>query len=239
MSIKTKGTLFLIPSTLAKEGDDVIPDYVKKIAKGIDFFVVENLRSARRYLRSIGFSKNFDEVVFVEIDKHQPEQSDKNVLTYLQSGKDIGLISEAGLPAVADPGNIYVKLAHENGIIVKPLVGPSSILLALMASGMNGQQFRFHGYIPVQQSERIKKIQEMEKVSRKENETQIFIEAPYRNQSLLNDIISSCHSYTLLCIAANLTSSREFIKTQSIKEWKKNIPPINKVPAVFLLHASV
>lgn len=213
----------------------MIPEYVKTQVKHLDFFIVENSRTARRFLRSIGYEKNFDDTVMIEMDKHSPENISEIFLTHLLSGKDAGLISEAGLPALADPGNIYVRTAHENNIQVKPLTGPSSVTLALIASGMNGQQFRFHGYIPVKREERIKKLQEMERAATKENETQLFIEAPYRNQSLLQDILSTCHYQTLLCIAADITAPSEFIKTKTIAEWKKNIPDINKKPVVFLI----
>lgn len=213
----------------------MLPEYVKTQVKHLDFFIVENSRTARRFLRSIGYEKNFDDTVMIEMDKHSPENISEIFLTHLLSGKDTGLISEAGLPALADPGNIYVRTAHENNIQVKPLTGPSSVTLALIASGMNGQQFRFHGYIPVKREERIKKLQEMERAATKENETQLFIEAPYRNQSLLQDILSTCHYQTLLCIAADITAPSEFIKTKTIAEWKKNIPDINKKPVVFLI----
>lgn len=227
--------MYLIPCSLSEGITEVLPEYVKTQVKHLDFFIVENSRTARRFLRSIGYEKNFDDTVMIEMDKHSPENISEIFLTHLLSGKDTGLISEAGLPALADPGNIYVRTAHENNIQVKPLTGPSSVTLALIASGMNGQQFRFHGYIPVKREERIKKLQEMERAATKENETQLFIEAPYRNQSLLQDILSTCHYQTLLCIAADITAPSEFIKTKTIAEWKKNIPDINKKPVVFLI----
>lgn len=232
---KIQGVLYLIPCSLSEDATEVIPEYVKTQARQMDFFIVESKRTARRFLRSIGYKENFDEAVMIEMDKHTPENINETFLTRLIAGENAGLISEAGLPALADPGNVYVRLAHENNITVKPLTGPSAVTLALIASGMNGQQFRFHGYIPVRKEERTKKIMEMEKGALKENETQIFIETPYRNQSLLQDILSTCHYQTLLCIAADITAPSEFIKTKTIAEWKKNIPDINKKPVVFLI----
>ncbi len=232
---KISGILYLIPCSLSEEAPEVIPEYVKVQVRQLDFFIAENSRTARRFLRSIGYKKKFDKVQMIEMDKHSPENISEIFLTHLLSGKDAGLISEAGLPALADPGNNYVRLAHRNNVTVRPLTGPSSVILALIASGMNGQRFCFHGYIPVKKEERVKKIQEMERVAVKENETQIFIEAPYRNQSLLQDILSVCHPQTPLCIAADITASSEFIKTKTIAEWKRNVPDINKKPAVFLI----
>ncbi len=233
---KTPGILYLIPSALADGMENVIPAYVMKIVEGLSFFVVENERSARRYLRKIGYKNNFDEVTLIEIDKHNPNEINQQVFVHLKAGGNAGILSEAGLPAVADPGNLYVQLAHSEGIKVSPLTGPSSILLALMASGMNGQRFRFHGYIPVAKAERIKKIQEMERLAGKEDETQIFIETPYRNQSLFDDIIHTCSPQTLLCIAADLTAQTELIKTMPVRDWQKKTIDINKRPAVFLIY---
>lgn len=231
----TPGVLYLIPCSLSEGVTEVIPEYVKVQVQHIDFFVVENLRTARRFLRSTGYKRNFDETVMIEMDKHTPNNVNEAFLTHLLSGKNVGLISEAGLPALADPGTHYIRMSHENNITVKPLTGPSSVTLALIASGMNGQQFRFHGYIPVRKEERTKKIMEMEKTALKENETQIFIETPYRNHSLLQEILSVCRLQTRLCLAVDLTLPSEWIKVKTIAEWKKNIPDINKRPAVFLI----
>jgi len=233
---KNPGVLYLIPCSLHEGAEEAIPEYVKTLVQQLDFFIVENLKSARHYLRRIGYEKDFDKVQMIEMDKHSPEKISEEFSSLLLSGRNVGLISEAGLPALADPGNNYVRFAHKNGVTVKPLTGPSSVTLALIASGMNGQQFRFHGYIAVKKEERIKQIQEMEQSAAKKEETQIFIETPYRNQSLLQDILTICHPQTQLCIAVNLTSPTEFIKAQSIAEWKRNIPDINKKPAVFLLY---
>ncbi len=232
------GTLYLIPTSLGKAPNTrIFPELNAEIIQTLDYFIVENLRSARRFLRSVGYSKKFDEVQLFELDKHNPGSLIKQFIVPLLENHDMGLLSEAGVPGVADPGSDIVQLAHQNNIKVIPLVGPSSLLLALMASGLNGQQFAFSGYLPIQSHQRKKAIQSLEKRSKIENQSQLFIETPYRNISLLNDILNTCQSGTLLCVAADITLDSEFIQTKTIKEWKAKLPDIHKKPAIFILLA--
>ena len=232
----SRGTLYLIPTTLGEtEIDLVIPNQIKNIINTIDEYIVENEKSARRYLRKLGIKKPLDEIVLHPLNEHTPPEVFSSYLKSIEEGKNIGIISEAGCPAIADPGAEIVKLAHQKNIKVAPLVGPSSILLALMASGFNGQNFCFHGYLPKERNERIKKLKELERTAQQKNQTQIFIETPYRNQHILEDIIANCNSTTQLCIACDVSLPDEFIQTKTVNEWKKRIPNINKRPAVFLL----
>jgi 16S rRNA (cytidine1402-2'-O)-methyltransferase len=180
------------------------------------------------------FLKN---LVFFELNAHTPPSEYTSFLNPALMGTDIGIISEAGNPGIADPGAVIVKLAHEKNIQVIPLVGPASILLALISSGMNGQNFAFNGYLPIERTERIKKIQFLESRSKTEHQSQIFMETPYRNMKLLEDILNSCKPFTMLCIAVDITLENEFIKTKSIADWKKNIPQIDKRPAIFIVHS--
>lgn len=231
------GILYLIPTTLGESPiNDVIPDNVKSIVNSINFYVVENVRTARRYLRRLEISTPIDDLTFFTLNKHTTSNELTQFLEPISKNNNVGVISEAGAPGVADPGADIVKIAHKNNIKIVPLVGPSSILLSLMASGLNGQNFSFLGYIPIKNPDRIKKIRAIEKNSFSFNQTQIFIETPYRNQSLLTDILQNCNEQTQLCIATDITLDSEFIKTKSIDEWKKNIPQINKRPTIFLLH---
>lgn len=232
------GQLFLIPASIGNcEVNKVIPEYVTDVINSLKFFIVENERTARRYLLKAGFRGQIDDLTFFLIDKHSDRKQYRSYLSPAQLGKNIGVLSEAGAPAVADPGADIVAIAHELNIKVVPLVGPSSILLALMASGLNGQNFSFHGYLPVKGNARTKKIRALESLSLHNNQTQVFIEAPYRNNQLLKDIISACHSTTRLCVAADITSSTEFIKTKKVSDWKGNLPDLHKRPAIFLLQA--
>lgn len=231
------GTLYLIPTTLGDSLiNDVIPNNVKDIVNSINFYVVENIRTARRYLRKLDINTPIDDLTFFTLNKHTTANELTQFLVPISKNNNVGVISEAGAPGVADPGADIVKIAHKKNIKIVPLVGPSSILLSLMASGMNGQNFSFLGYIPIKKPERIKKIKIIEKNSFSFNQTQIFIEAPYRNQSLLTDILQNCNAQTMLCIATDITLDTEFIKTKSIVEWQKDIPQINKRPTIFLLH---
>jgi 16S rRNA (cytidine1402-2'-O)-methyltransferase len=182
-------------------------------------------------------TKPIDDLSFYLLNEHTDEESLETLLAVLTSGNDAGLLSEAGVPAVADPGSGLVALAHHHGIRVVPLTGPSSILMALMASGMNGQSFRFHGYLPVKKKLRLGSLRKIEKTAMETGETQIFMETPYRNMSLLQDIVSTCKDHTLLCIAADISLPSELIKTKTVREWKKNLPEIHKRPAVFLISA--
>ncbi|MBK9792926.1 MAG: SAM-dependent methyltransferase [Sphingobacteriales bacterium] len=229
-----QGNLYLIPTVLAENATQTIPAYIRDIIIDTDFYIVENLKTARRFIKSIYKEKNIDECVFLEMDKHKNYQFDENFLSELFNGKNIGLMSEAGVPCIADPGNKVVEIAHEMEIKVVPLVGPSSLLMALMASGFNGQQFSFNGYLPIDSVERKNKILQMETAGKKGN-TQIFMDTPYRNQRLLEEIIQFCKFDTMLCIACNITAKDEYIKTLPLAEWKKRKPDLNKKPAIFIL----
>lgn len=226
--------VYLIPCFLDETSLQVIPAYVLDAIKECKVFFVENDRSARRYLKNLWREMIIDNYEWFVI--HANEEQLKNEFSQqLKKGKIIGIISEAGCPGVADPGQILISVAQEANAVVKPLVGPSSILLALMASGMNGQQFQFAGYLPIDQHQRAKKIKELENESLKKNCTQIFIETPYRNNQLIETIMNTCKPDTRLCIAVNITSKEENIRTKTISEWKKQIPDINKKPAIFLM----
>jgi len=230
------GKLYLIPTTLGESDlDRVIPSEVSVIVKKIRYFIVENIRTARRYLRKMDPQLNIDELQFFELNQHTDSRVTEEYLKPILEGFDVGIISEAGCPGIADPGAEVVKLAHLKQIRVIPLVGPSSILLSLMASGMNGQNFAFIGYIPVKPTERVKSIREIEKRSGIEKQTQIFIEAPYRNTQLISDLIKTLNDQTKLCIACDITLETEYIKTQTVAQWKKGIPDFNKRPAIFLI----
>lgn len=201
----------------------------------INFFLVENERSARRFLRSIGYPKNFDEGTMIRVTQDTDFVPPETLLPHLRAGNHVGIISEAGCPGIADPGAAAVQWAHQHGISVVPLAGPSSIFLALMASGMNGQQFAFHGYLPVAGAERKSRLKQLEEESARKGQTQIFMETPYRNNALLKDILESCKPATLLCIAADITLRSEKILTQPVHAWKKQVPDLNKKPAIFLM----
>jgi len=231
-----KGTLYLIPSPLGDyEPIEVIPDGVIQKMLPIRYFVVEELRTARRYLSKCGFKGKIDILTFFELNEHTDKSVVHDYLSPLIEGNDMGLISEAGLPAVADPGAYLVELAHKEGIKVVPLSGPSSLMMALMASGMNGQSFAFVGYIPVKPEERRSEIKKLEKLSVTTGQSQIIIEAPYRNNSLFSDLLLVCSNDKNICIAAGITTSEEFICTKSVSEWKKTKIDLNKKPCVFIL----
>lgn len=236
--MSSKGTLYLIPTTLGDTAEtaDVLPVKINRIINTIDEYIVENEKSARHYLKKMGIQKPLQEIILHPLNQHTDSSSIGSYLNSIKLGKNIGVISEAGCPGVADPGAEVVKIAHERNIQVVPLVGPSSILLALMASGFNGQQFAFNGYLPKERGERIKKIKELEVLASKKNQTQLFIETPYRNMHLLEDLMTACNGATKLCIAADITLTTEFIKTQSINDWKKQLPDINKRPTIFILN---
>lgn len=232
-----KTTLYLIPSTIGDTGlTHVIPTDNLEIIQSLRIFIVEEIRAARRFLRKAGYMGNFDDIEFYINNEHTDSQDIIDIFKVLERNEDIGLLSEAGVPCVADPGATIVKQAHIKGMNVKPLVGPSSILLALMASGFNGQHFVFHGYLPIKKDAREATLRKIEKNIYRESQTQIFIEAPYRNAHLFETILKVCSSSTRLCIASNLTTKDEFIKTKTIQEWKSQHPQIHKVPVVFLLY---
>ncbi len=231
-----KGVLYLVPNTLGNSDTSLtIPEGIKGRVNDISLFIVENLRNARRYLKNLNRDINIDSLTFFELNEHTAVEEIPAFLDNVEKGMDAAIISEAGVPGVADPGAAVVRVAHEKGIRVIPLTGPSSILLALMASGLNGQSFCFHGYLPVKRPERVKKIREIEQVAIRKGETQMFIEAPYRNDALLADILETCHPSTLLCIAADITLETEFIFTRSTGVWKNNKPALHKRPVLFLI----
>jgi 16S rRNA (cytidine1402-2'-O)-methyltransferase len=234
--MKKAATVYLIPTFLDEEGMESLPAYILNAVKTSEVFFVENERSARRFLKKLWKEMDIDSYCWFVIHKSENEVK-QEFLQQIKLGKQIAVLSEAGCPGIADPGQILVAAAQEAGALVKPLVGPNSILLALMASGMNGQHFQFHGYLPIEPTERNKRLKEMESVSQKEGSAQIFIETPYRNHSLLESILKNCNSTTRLCIAVNLTGKTESIQTKTIVAWRKNIPDINKQPAIFILQA--
>jgi len=232
-----KGRIWLIPVTLGGINyDEVIPRKALTITRRLRYFIVENVRSARRFLRLIDRHFPIDETVFFELNKHTDDAEISNYLDPVLKGNDIGLMSEAGLPGIADPGAIIVAEAHRKGITVTPLAGPSSIIMALIASGMSGQTFTFNGYLPVKPADREARLKELELKAHKEGYSQIFMETPYRNQAMLESIFKVCNKNSLLCIAADITLSTESIKTMKISEWKNSVPDLGKRPVIFVLH---
>ncbi len=231
-------TLYLIPTMLGETEDlsSVLPAGNAEIITGLKYFIVENLRTARRFLKKVNRDINIDELTFFELNKHTKPEEVSQFLQPLKAGNDVGIISEAGCPAIADPGADVVALAQKLNFRVVPLVGPSSILLSLMASGFNGQSFAFLGYLPVQQGDRVKALKKMESRIYSEDQTQIFIETPYRNMKMLDDILATCQPNTKLCVAADITLETEYIKTNPISVWKKQKPNLNKRPCIFLLY---
>ncbi len=228
------GTLYLIPSLLHAEAVNTIPPYVTAIIRSTFHFFVENERSARRFFKALDKDISIDERQFSLINKH--ETADVSLCSaWLRKGRDVGLVSEAGYPCIADPGHMLVRLAHELKARVVPLSGPNAMLMALSASGFNGQNFRFSGYLPRSSEGRVKALRMLEKKVQQHGETQLFMEAPYRNEKLLEDVLKSLHPDTQLCIAADLTAPTEFIETRSLRAWKNNRPNIHKRPVVFLL----
>ena len=231
-----KGKLYLLPTTLGEnEPLEVMPYSVKTMVELIDHYIVENEKSARRFIKKIAPKKSQPSLTIMKLDKYAEELETRTFLDVCEQGISVGLLSEAGVPAVADPGATIVKLAHEKGIKVVPLVGPSSILMALMASGMNGQNFAFNGYLPIDNSDRKKAIKNLEKLSKEKNQSQIFIETPYRNEKMFTDLKSALTPATLLCIAVDITLPNEYIKTYSIADWKKQSPDLHKRPAIFII----
>ena len=234
----TKGRLFLIPSPLGdNDPAEVIPGPVLKSLEGFKTFVVEEIRTARRYLSRAGLKGKIGELSFFELNEHTDAATIESYLKLFEDGNDVALISEAGLPAVADPGAQLVALAHRHGIEVVPAVGPSSLMLALMASGLNGQSFAFCGYIPAKTEERRNRLRQLEKISGQQNQTQILIETPYRNDALFADILAVCNASTRICVAANITMPDAYIKTLKVAQWKKEGLSIGKRPCVFLILA--
>ncbi|NIG52001.1 SAM-dependent methyltransferase [Chitinophaga sp. Cy-1792] len=231
------GKVYLIPTVLSADALYSIPAYVTPLVQQLRVFYVENERTARRYLKALDRQINIDALQLLPMHENQlPDTA--LAIKYLKEGTDIGVISEAGCPAVADPGHLIVQAAHSIDAPVVPMVGPNSMLLALMASGMNGQNFQFVGYLPIKPHERTSAIKDLELQSIKKKQTQLFIETPYRNNQLLKDILDNCKDYTRVCIAADITGPEEFIKTKTVKEWRKAIPELHKKPAIFLLDAN-
>ncbi|CAM1350210.1 MULTISPECIES: SAM-dependent methyltransferase [Tenacibaculum] len=232
-----KGKLYLIPTTLGDtEPLEVMPLSVKKVVEQLDHFIVENEKSARRFIKRITPTKSQPSLELMLLDKYSDDLETKNYLDACEKGISVGLLSEAGVPAVADPGASIVKLAHQKGIQVVPLVGPSSILLAIMASGMNGQSFAFNGYLPIDKSDRKKAIKDLEKLSKEKNQSQLFIETPYRNEKMLDDLRATLSPDTRVCVACDITLPTEYIKTLTVKEWKHVKTDLHKRPAIFIIH---
>lgn len=229
--------LYLIPTPLADgTSSSVLPAQVPEAVKDLDFFFAEELRTARRFISGLRLGKVIENLTFYELNKKTPEAETLTQLkALLKENKDAGVLSEAGCPGVADPGAVAVKLAHQLGIEVIPLVGPSSLLLALMASGMNGQSFVFHGYLPIDRAPRVKAIKQLESEALTRKQTQLFIETPYRNNQVFEDILIHCQPTTRLCVACQVTAPDGFVKTRTIKEWKAQTIDLHKKPTVFLI----
>ena len=229
--------LYLLPVTLGDTPwEKVLPIYNKEIIAGIRHFIVEDVRSARRFLKKVDREMDIDALTFYPLIKHTSPEDISGYLKPLEGGLSMGVISEAGCPAVADPGADVVAIAQRKGLKVVPLVGPSSIILSVMGSGFNGQSFAFNGYLPIEPAERAKKLKQLEQRAYAEHQTQLFIETPYRNNKMLEDILQNCRPQTRLCIAANITCEGEFIRTRAVKDWKGHTPDLTKIPCIFLLY---
>ena len=237
--MEVKAALYMIPVPISEEDwHKVLPDGNKEIIKGIKHFIVENLRTARRFLKKIDPGIEISELTLHELNGHTEPNEITGYLSALRKGMPMGVMSEAGCPGIADPGALVVRQAQEENLKVVPLAGPSSILMSLMASGMNGQKFAFHGYLPVKDAERDKSIRELEQESRRRDMTQIFIETPYRNDKMLESLLKNLGGETLLCVAKGVTDSQmESIVTRRVKDWKRLKPEIGKIPAIFLIYA--
>ncbi|GGF16313.1 SAM-dependent methyltransferase [Hymenobacter cavernae] len=231
-----KGTLYLIPTVLADDtAAQVLPAQIATQVAALSYFLVENARTARRFIKSVSPAQVIEELHVTVIDKDSSPTDISTALKLVQTGTDAGVISEAGCPGIADPGAELARAAHQLGIRVVPLVGPSSLLLALMASGMNGQSFTFHGYLPIEKAKRIAALKNLERLALTQNQTQLFIETPYRNMQLLEDLLTQLQPSTRLCIAASLTAANEYVRTSTVADWKGKLPEIHKQPAVFLI----
>jgi len=232
-----KGFLYLIPTTLGdNEPMEVLPVLVKEMIEKLDYFIVENEKTARKFIKRIAPEKSQPSLTLYSLDKYADKIEVSTYLDVCAKGISVGLLSEAGVPAIADPGAEIVKLAHQKNIRVIPLVGPSSIILAMMASGFNGQNFAFNGYLPIDASERRESIKSLEKLSKDKNQSQIFIETPYRNEKLFIDLKSTLNPSTKLCVACDITLMGEYIKTLEIKDWKNEHPDLQKRPTIFIIH---
>ena len=232
-----RASLFLIPVTLGDtEHRRVLPEYNRDVILSIRHFIVENVRTARRFLKKVEPGIVIDDLTFYELNKHTSPEQVAGYLAPLAKGESVGVISEAGCPAIADPGADVVAIAQRKDYPVVPLVGPSSILMSVMGSGFNGQSFAFHGYLPIEPGERAKKLKTLEQRVYAENQTQLFIETPYRNHKMIEDILQNCRPQTKLCIAANITCEGEYIQTRTVKDWKGHVPELSKIPCIFLLY---
>ncbi len=233
-----QGKLFLLPTTLGdNEPLEVLPISIKRAIEDIDYYIVENEKSARHFIKKVSPRKSQSGLHIETLNKYTEPESIPSFLRPCSEGHDVGVLSEAGCPGIADPGAEVVKIAHEKGIQVVPLVGPSSIILALMASGLNGQNFAFNGYLPIDQLERKKAIKRLEKISREHNQSQLFIETPYRNDKLFAELIKALSNATMLCVASDITLPTEFIATKTVNLWKKTPMNLHKRPTLFILHA--
>lgn len=233
-----QGKLYLIPSLLHPEAElSTLSQQVVEAAGRIKHYIVETPKSGRAFIKKINPQVNFNDLTIYELNEHTPAQDYAAFLDAVQKGNDVGLMSDAGLPCMADPGAKAVAIAHQKGIQVVPLTGPSSIYLALMASGLNGQNFMFHGYLPIEKNLRSKTIKDLEKLSSQYHATQIFIETPYRNNAMLNDLVHILKPQTLLCIGSNIQTEKENIKTMSVSAWKNQLPDLHKIPAIFLFQS--
>ena len=231
------GKLYLIPTTMGDcDPMDVLPQTVKRSIDFIDYYIVENEKTARKSIKGVSPEKKQSELILFVLNKHTETKEHLEFIKPLLEGKNVGLMSEAGCPGVADPGAVIVKLAHEKGIQVIPLVGPSSILLAMMASGMNGQSFTFNGYLPIEKGEKKTALKNLEKLSQDKNQSQIFIETPYRNNKMLEDILQAVNPATHLCIATDITLPTEYIKTMRASDWKKVTVELHNRPTIFIIH---
>ena len=231
------GKLYLIPTTLGDSDPmDVLPQTIKRSIDFIDYYIVENEKTARKSIKGVNPEKKQSELNLFVLNKHTETKEHLDFIKPLLEGKNMGLMSEAGCPGVADPGAVIVKLAHEKGIQVVPLVGPSSILLAMMASGMNGQSFTFNGYLPIEKGEKKTALKNLEKLSQDKNQSQIFIETPYRNNKMLEDILQALNPATYLCIATDITLPTEYIKTMRASDWKKTHVDLHNRPTIFIIH---
>jgi len=229
--------LYLIPTTLGDCSlNKILPAFNTEVVNKLKFFIVEDLRTARRFLKKANSNINIDELTFYVLNQHTSPDEISGFLKPMFDGNDVGVLSEAGCPAIADPGADVVAIAQQNNFDVVPLVGPSSILLSLMASGFNGQSFAFVGYLPIQPAERSKSLKKLESRVYSESQSQIFIETPYRNMKMVEDILQNCQPNTKLCIAVDITLETEYIKTKSIKDWKGKVPDLNKRPCIFILY---
>ncbi len=232
-----KGFLYLIPTTLGdNEPMEVLPPLVKEVIEKLDCFIVENEKTARKFIKKISPNKSQPSLTIFSLDKYADKLEVNTYLDSCEKGISVGLLSEAGVPAIADPGAEIVKLAHQKRIRVIPLVGPSSIILAMMASGFNGQNFAFNGYLPIDASERKEAIKSLEKLSKDKNQSQIFIETPYRNEKLFIDLKSTLSPSSKLCVACDITLASEYIKTLEVKNWKNEHPDLHKRPTIFIIH---